>query len=66
MKTIIQNTNPPSTQNIYEKIDKQLEGFYHWGKSSIKTFPCEKYLLSDCFWKLIWFAVQGINEKKFF
>ena len=48
MKTITQNTNPPSTQNIFEKIAKQLEGFYNWRKSSIKTFPCEKYLLSDC------------------
>ena len=33
--------NLTSTQNIYEKIDKQLKGFYHWIKTSIKTFPYE-------------------------
>ena len=36
------------TENIYDRIDKQLEGFYHCRKSFIKTFPCKKQLLSDC------------------
>ena len=42
-----QNTNLTSSENIYKQNDKQLEGFYHWRKISIKTFPCEKKLLSD-------------------
>ena len=42
---LIQKTDIGKTAWInpcYEEIDTQLEGFYHWRKNSIKTFPCEK------------------------
>ena len=44
-KFITQHTNLISTQNIYEKTDKQLKGFYHW-RNHKKTFSNGK--LSDC------------------
>ena len=43
---LLQKTDIGKTASInpcYEKTDTQLEGFYHWRKTFIKTFPCEKY-----------------------
>ena len=48
-KTDIRKT--ASINPCYEKIDTQLEGFYQRKKTSIKTFPYEKQLLSDCLWQ---------------
>ena len=42
------NAHYASTKKIDEKIDSQLGGFNHWRKTSWKTFPSEKSLLSNC------------------
>ena len=44
-----QNTNLTSTNNIYEKIDKQLEDFYHWRKTFIKTWKMWKVIIKWSF-----------------
>ena len=37
-----QNTNLTSIQNIHKKIDKQLEDFHYWRKTSKKNFSMGK------------------------
>ena len=53
MKTVYiyyQNTNLTVTQNIYEKIYKQLEVFYHWRKNFHKNSSMWKKIIK---WLLI-------------